>query len=1096
MKRSKKEFFLSGIMLLTVAFSSNANEKETLLLRSPTVSEKNVAFVYGGDIWVADRNGKNPKRLTINPDEESNPIFSPDGKQIAFTGNYDGNTDVYVIPVEGGSPKRVTYHPASDRLIGWLNNNELFFRSRREFTFSLNPRLFRVKMDGTGEIALPMPEATYGTPSKDQRYWAYIQDMDLTDVGQEAFKLYRGGGTPQIWIFDTKSNDIIKIPAAKSNNIRPQWIGDQIYFLSDRNKSMNIYSYDTKSKTVQQLTSFDEYDVKSLTSGNNELTFEQAGKIHFLDLATHKITDLSIQIQADQPYSRPRYLDMADDVRGFNISSKGARGLFESRGDIFSVPKENGSARNISSSPGSYEKYPAWSPDGKYISYLSDKNGIYQLVLQNQITKGEPEYINLGATHFYFNPVWSPDSKKLFYSDAHLNLFYIDINTRKPIRIKNDQLNSIPVRVDNQFNPSWSPDSKWIAYQATLPNRFTAIFVYNLETRVHTQVTDGMSDASSPDFSKDGKYLFFIASTNVYLRNFGLNMSANGHNSNYKAYALLLSKKTPSPYKTESDEETVEPEESKSVKNKKDKSKKDFAVKGEKETAKSIEIDLQDLKSRIIALPISESNNLSLDGSVEGKLLYKGGNDLEQLDLNTMKTSTLINDVAGFKVSADGKTMIYYSKEAYYIVPAGIKPEGSEQGKLNLKEIKLFIDPVAEWKQIFNEVWHQDNEIFYVENMHGVNWPAVKAKYKKFLSHVTHRQDLNYLIKEMMGELCVGHHYIEAWGDRPKSVSVGTGMLGADYEIDHGFYKIRKIFKRLDWNPNFNAPLDKPGLDIKEGDYILAVNGMPVTNEVSIYSFFTNQADKQVTLKVNNKPTLTGAREIVVVPANYTSELALREMDWVEQNRQRVDKMSDGQIAYIYMPDTGADGYNFFNRYYFSQLDKKALIIDDRNNVGGSIADYVINILRPKLNTYWGIRDGRSFMTPGYTIHGPKAMIINQNAASGGDAMPYLFKNEGLGKLVGHTTMGILVGIGAYPQLLDGGKITTPSFGIYDHNGDWIIENEGVKPDVPVEQTPKDLLEGKDPQLERTIKLLQEEMKTYSYPSVPKPKDPIRGKVH
>jgi len=380
--------------------------------------------------------------------------------------------------------------------------------------------------------------------------------------------------------------------------------------------------------------------------------------------------------------------------------------------------------------------------------------------------------------------------------------------------------------------------------------------------------------------------------------------------------------------------------------------------------------------------------------------------------------------------------------------------------------------------------------------MHGVNWPAVKAKYEKFLPYVSQRQDLNYLLKEMMGELCVGHHYIWEPGDKPKSISVGTGMLGADYEIDHGFYRIRKIFRRLDWNPDFNAALDKPGLDIKEGDYILAVNGTPITDEASIYSFFANQTAKQVTLKVNNKPTSTGAREIVVVPVNYSSEQTLRKMDWVERNRKRVDQMSGGQIAYVYMPNTGDEGYTFFNRYYFSQLDKKALIIDDRNNGGGSVADYVTDILKPKLTNYWGIRDGWSFVTPGHSISGPKAMIINQNAGSGGDAMPYLFKNEGLGKLVGHTTMGILVGIGGYPQLLDGGKITTPTFGIYDSNGNWIIENEGVKPDVPVEQTPKELLEGKDPQIEQTIKLLQEEMKSYTYPNVSKPKDPVRGKVH
>lgn len=1095
MRELKKKIFVFGLMTIFAYFSSYANEKETLLLRSPTVSEKNVAFIYGGDIWVADRSGANPRRLTINSAEESNPVFSPDGKQIAFTGNYDGNSDVYIISVEGGSPKRITYHPESDNLIGWLSNDELYFKSKREFTYSLNPRMFKIKTDGTGETPLPMPEAVYGSPSNDHRYWAYIKDNDFTESSSTAFKLYRGGGMPKIWIFDTHTNDIVTIPAAGSNNIKPQWVEDKIYFLSDRDKTMNIYSYDIKNNNLQQLTHFDNYDINSLTSSDKVLTFEQAGKIHLLDLITNKITDISVHIQADQPNSRPHYVDMAEAIHNFNISPTGARALFESRGEIFSVPKMNGSARNISNSPGSHEKYPSWSPDGKYISYLSDKKGVYQLVLQNQVTKAEPEYITLGNTHFYFEPVWSPDSRKLFYSDAHLNLYYIDIESRKRVLIKADKLSSNTYRVNNQFSPSWSPDSKWIAYQATLPNRFTGIFLYNLETGTHSQVTDGMSDVNRPIFSKDGKYLFFLASTDVGLTGSSLNMSSFGHSANYKAYALVLSKSTPSPYKIESDEETVKADEPKTTKREKDKPSKGKKAKEKMDTLISVKIDLEDLKTRIVALPISASDNLSLCGDVEGKLLYKLQNELSELDLNTMKSSLLTGNIGDFVVSNDGKTMLYSSEEMYYMVPAGKKLNMPGEGKLNLKGIKLLVDPQAEWKQIFNEVWNLDNELFYVENMHGVNWPAVKVKYEKFLPYISQRQDLNYLLRQMMGDLCVGHHYIWSDGDLPNPVFVGTGMLGADYETDQGFYRIRKIFKRLNWNPDFNAPLDRPGLDIKEGDYILAVNGVPVTdNGASIYSFFTNKVGNQITLKVNNRPSFEGAREIVVIPTDSRSEFILRYMDWVERNRQRVDQMSNGQIAYIYMPDTGNEGYKLFNRYYFSQLDKKALIIDDRNNGGGKVADYVIDLLKPKLTSYWGIRDGTSFTTPDHSIIGPKAMVINQNAGSGGDAMPYLFKNEGLGKLVGHTTMGILVGISTYPKLIDDAEIKVPSFGIYDGDGKWIIENEGVKPDIAVEQTPKDLLEGKDPQLDRTIKLLQEEMITYPYPKVIKPTDPIRGK--
>lgn len=1081
----------------TASFAQNV---ETLLLRSPTVSDKNIAFVYGGDIWIANRDGSNSRRLTVNPAVEQSPIFSPDGKQIAFTGNYDGNTDVYVIPVEGGEPKRVTYHPSADLVKGWLNNNEVYFTSTRDFNYALSPRLHRIKIDGTSEQPLPMPEATQGSPSADKRYWAYLKNTDPSDRLNVAFKRYRGGGMPQIWIFDTQTKNIEIIPGEGANNVKPQWVGNKVYYLNDKDLTLNLYSYDVKSKKVEKLTNFKDFDIKSLTSDKNTLTFEQGGRIHLFDIANNKITTLKILVQADAPYKRSRYIDLASDIRSFDISPKGVRLLFESRGEIFSVPKEKGDARNLSNSPGSYEKYPGWSPDGKYISYLSDKNGKYQLVLLNQATKAEPEYIDLGDSHFYFQPTWSPDSKKLFYSDSHLNLFYIDINTKKPVLVKQDKLGSHTARTYNQLLPSWSPDSKWISYVATLPNSVSAVFLYNLDKQTHTQVTDGMSNAVYPTFSKDGKYLFFMASTDVGLTNSGLHMSAYQRPVNYNVYALILSKKTPSLYKTESDEEKVteEPIPAKKEEPKKDdkKATKDSKAAAEPakpvETKKPIEIDLDDLSNRIISLPIPAGGLSGIDGGVEGHLLFIRNGELNTLNLSKMEITSLVQGVYGVSVSADGKNMTYASRGSYFVVPAAQKPATPETGKIKLEGIKLLVDPTAEWKQMFNEVWQMEKEYFYAENMHGADWPAVKTKYEKFLPYVNHRSDLAYLLNEMMGEMVVGHNYIYP-GDEPSATSVTVGMLGADYQIENGFYKIEKIFNRLDWNPSFKAPLAEPGLNIKEGDYIVAINGIPVNAETSIYSLFDFKAGKQVAIKVNTKPSLQGAREVVVVPITPSAEMELRRMEWVEKNRKRVNELSNGQIAYVYMPNTGPDGYTYFNRYYFSQMDKKALLIDERNNGGGWVADYVIDLLSRELMSYWAIRDGKSFTTPGNGIYGPKAMVINENAGSGGDMMPYMFREKGLGKLVGRTTMGILVGISGYPSLLDGGRITSPNFGIYDTKGKWIIENEGVAPDIFVEQTPKDLLEGKDPQLDRTIKLLQEEMKNYKYPNVAKPKDPIRG---
>lgn len=1102
-KPDKRSFFaLAALsMSLSLGFSSSAaaQQKETLLLRSPTVSAKHLAFVYGGDIWVADRNGSNPRRLTVNPAVEQNPLFSPDGKQIAFTGNYDGNTDVYVIPVEGGAPTRVTYHPGADLLRGWIGNDQLYFTASREFTFALSPRLHSINIDGTNEQALPMPEANQGTPSADKRYWAYIKNTDPSERSNVAFKRYRGGGMPQIWIFDTQTKNIEIIPGTGSNNVKPQWIGDKVYFLSDRNLTLNLYSYDVKSKKTDQLTSYKDYDIKSLTAGQGVLAFEQGGRINLIETSSNKITTVPISIQADAPYKRAHYIDLASDIRSYEISPKGVRALFESRGEIFSVPKEKGDARNLSNSPGSYEKFPEWSPDGKYISYLSDKNGSYQLVLLNQVTKEAPIYIDLGKAPFYYQPVWSPDSKKLFYGDPHLNLFYIDINTRKPVLVKADKLSSATGRSYNTIQAAWSPDSKWLSYTGTLANGVKAAFLYNLEKDSHTQVTDGMSGIASPTFSRDGKYLFFLASTDIGLTNSGLHMSAYQRPVTYNAYALLLSKKTPSLYKTESDEETVKPDE-KPADPKKEADKKSAKKDKKAETpapapvvaVKPIDIDLDDLNSRIIPLPIPSGYSYALEGNVDGQLLYVRNGELGSLDLKKMETTTLISGINGFSVSADGKSMLYSSRGNYYIVDAGKKPATSETGKIKLDGIKVLVDPAAEWKQMFDEVWKMEKEFFYVENMHGADWPAIKVKYEKFLPYVNHRSDLTYLFNEMMGEMVVGHNYIMP-GDEPSAPSVSVGMLGADFEVVNNAYKISKIFTRLDWNPTFKAPLAEPGLNIKEGDYIVAIDGVPLTAKTSIYSLFDFKAGKQVAIKVNSKPGLDGAREVVVLPISYASEMELRRMAWVEKNRKRVDEQSNGQIAYVYMPNTGQEGFTYFNRYYFSQMDKKALLMDERNNGGGSVVDYVIDLLKREVVSYWAIRDGKSFTTPGNGIFGPKAMIINENAGSGGDMMPYMFRHSGLGKLVGRTTMGILVGISGYPSLLDGGSITSPNFGIYDTKGNWIIENEGVAPDIFVEQTPKDLLEGRDPQLDRTIKLLQEEIKEYKYPNVNRPKDPIRG---
>ncbi|NGM65561.1 S41 family peptidase [Sphingobacterium sp. SGR-19] len=1085
--KTSQAFFLSFFLF----FGAKAQE-ETLLLRSPDVSDKYITFVYAGDVWIADKNGQNPRRLTVNPGVEQNPMFSPDGQRIAFTGNYDGNTDIYVMSIHGGTPKRVTFHPTADVLRGWLNNDEVYFTSTREFNYSLGSRLYKTSLDGELASPLLMPEAYQGSPSSDGRYWAYIKNADPTERDRVAFKRYRGGGMPSIWIFDTETKEVEVIPGERSNDVKPVWLGGKVYFLSDRDKIVNIFSYDTKTKKLEKLTNYKDYDVRTLNGKGNELTFEYAGRLRILDTATRKVNSPAINVYADAMYKRQHYIDVGKDIRSYTISPTGQRMLFENRGEIFTIPKEKGDARNISNAPASHERFPAWSPNGKWISFISDKNGKYELVLRDQMAKDEPVYISLGQTAFYYQPVWSPDSKKLFYNDAHLNLYYVDIETKKVTLVDNDRLSSTTGRVSNHFQPSWSYDSNWIAYIKSLGNGIRTLFMYNLKTKQSTQITDGMSTVNQPTFSRDGKYLFFSASTNTGLTNSGLHMTAYERNVNYNVYAFILSKDTPSIFKHESDEEKIRDSSKEADDEKKEKNDGSEEKLEDKKADKSYtKIDLDDINRRIVALPLSPGRYW-LNGATENMLTYMRDSKIGVYDLKKLEDKVLIEHASGFDISADGKKMIYRSNHDFFIVDSGKKPAPGN-GKIEIKNLKQLVDPEAEWRQIFYEVWAMQREFFYVENMHGVDWDAMKVKYEKFLPYVGHRSDLGYLLNEMMGEMVVGHNYIYP-GDEPSTPSVHTGTLGADFEVEENGYKINRIYTALDWNPSLKAPLAEPGLNINEGEYIVAVNGTVLNKSTNIYQLLENTVDKQVTLKINDMPSLKGAREVVVKPISFSGETSLRRMDWVESNRKKVDKLSKGQIAYVYMPNTGPEGYTYFNRYYFSQMDKKALLLDERNNGGGWVADYVIDLLSRELISGWRIRDGKSFTTPGNGIYGPKAMIINENAGSGGDMMPYMFRYKGLGKLVGRTTMGILVGISGYPPLLDGGRITSPNFGIFDLNSNYIIENEGVAPDVFVEQMPKDLLEGRDPQLEKAIDILLEEMKTYPYNELKDPKDPVRVK--
>jgi tricorn protease len=1107
-----RDFILSALILPLLALSAFGQE-ETLLLRQPTVSAGHVAFVYAGDIWVADRDGGSPRRLTVNPGIESTPMLSPDGARIAFTGNYDGNVDVYTIPIVGGSPTRLTSHPGDDAVVGWTpDGKRILFSSTRASTTNRYSRLFTVSVEGGPAEPLPLPMAERAAFSPDASRIAYTPIRDAF----QTWKRYRGGRTTPIWLFDLKTYDYVEIPHERATDTNPIWLGDRVYFLSDRNHTMNLFAYDTRAKKVSQVTRHTDFDVKSASAGGGVIIYEQAGRLHVLNPETGKLQTLKIRVAPDLPYTRPHYEKAPLAIRNADLSPTGVRAVFEARGDIFTVPAKKGDIRNLTETPGACERDPAWSPDGKWIAYLSDASGEYQLMLREQTGFEKPKIVSLGDATFYYTPRWSPDSQKILYTDKRLRLSYLRLDKKEPVLIDTDTYDHI----QRSFDAVWSPDSRWIAYLKRLDSQLRAVFVYELATGKRHQVTDGLSDAESPCFSRDGLHLFFAASTNVGLNVGWQDMSSYERPMRKSLYAVVLNKEKPSPFAPESDEETVGAEAKKEAApksaekaetKKKDASKEGKPKKGAEgkaaEETKPVEvrIDLENLDQRIVALPLPARNYSELQSAADGKLFYlvlserthqeasenPEGHSLYRFDMKERKEKPYMEKVRAYWISHDGKSLLYRGPlSTFGIVKTADEPKPGD-GRLDLARMDIYVVPRAEWTQMFNEAWRIERDFFYAANMHGADWAAVREKYRPFLAHVGHRSDLNYLFAEMFGELVVGHAYVSG-GDMPETERVAGGLLGADYEIAGGFYRFKRIYSGENWNPDLRAPLTEPGVKVAEGDYLLAVNGEPLKAPTDVFSLFEKTADRQTVLKVNSKPTLEGARTLTVVP--IADESALRNRAWIEGNRRKVEELSKGRVAYVYMPNTAEAGYTYFNRYYFAQLEREAVVIDERFNGGGSLADYIIDMLSRPVLCYWATRDGKPFSTPGASLYGPKVMIVNEYAGSGGDAMPLFFRRRGLGPLVGKRTWGGLVGIYNYPALMDGGRVTAPRMAIFSPDGKWEVENEGVSPDVEVEMTPKLVIEGRDPQLEKAVEVVLNELKQHPVKRPPRPADPNRVK--
>ena len=1063
-------FALSGIIVC-----AGSAAEPPLLLQQPTLSQTQVVFAFAGDLWTVSREGGEAKQLTAGIGIERDPVFSPDGTMIAFTGEYDGNTDVYIVPAAGGVPKRLTYHPGPDQVVTWSRDGRrIIFQSPRGDDVGIGiGRFYAVGFEGGYPEELPIPEGVSASYSPDGTRLAYVPTFQW----QRAWKRYRGGQTTPIWLINISDLKIEKVPRENSNDSNPMWIGDKVYFLSDRNGPVTLFVYDAKSKEVNQLVPNDGLDFKAASAGPGAIVYEQFGSLNLFDLASAKTQKLDITLNGDFPEVRPRYVKVGQRIANAEISPTGVRAVFEARGEILTVPVEKGDIRNLTRTTGVMERDPSWSPDGKWISYFSDEAGEYALHIIDQAGKGPVKKISLAEQpSFYYRPVWSPDSKKIAYRDKHLTLWYVDIEKAAPVKIDTTYYYSPPFVWDF----TWSPDSRWLTYSKEVPSHMNVIMVYSLESGKTTQVTDGLSDAKYPVFDKSGKYIFFTASTDVGLTPGWLNMSSMDRPVTRSVYVMVLRKDLPSPLAPESDEEKGKEEEKAEKKDEKKAEEKKGAEKAQE--PEKVDIDFDNIGQRILALPIPAKNYRALKSGKEGMIYLLEapvfyfrysrveGWTLHKFDLAERKFEKFLDNVNGFVISANGEKILYVSGRNWTIAPTSGKAEPGK-GLLPTADMEVYIEPRVEWKQMYHEVWRLERDFFYDPNAHGLDLMAAEKKYAVYLDGIASRQDLNYLFEEMLGELTCGHVFVGG-GDLPEVKPVQVGLLGADYTIENGRYRFTRIYNGENWNPRLRAPLTQPGVDVKEGEYLLAVNRRDVKPPDEVYKFFEATAGRQVILKVGPNPDGKDAREVTVVPV--ANESGLRHLAWIEGNRRKVDEMSNGRLAYVYLPDTAQGGFTNFNRYYFAQVGKQGAVIDERYNGGGLIADYIIDYMRRPLMGYFAARDGADYITPVGSIYGPKVMIINEYAGSGGDMMPWLFRAAGIGPLIGKRTWGGLVGMAGAASLMDGGFTGAPQSGFWNPNGTWDVENHGVDPDIEVENDPASLGAGHDPQLEKAVQVCLE----------------------
>lgn len=1082
---------ISISLILSSSFLSTAALADTQLLRQPSISRDHLAFVYGGDIWLTDRDGKNPARLTQHPAAEFAPAFSPDGKWLAFSASYDRNTDVYVMPAKGGEARRLTWHPGADVVVGWsADSQRVLLTSAREIEVSRSTHLYEVNIDGGHERKVMEAIAFEGKWSPDGKLLAY-RPFPQAYVGTSGWRQHRGGTTPPIWIIDLAEKKLEKIPHKNASDKSPAWIGDEVFFISDRNDgAANLFSYNRKNKTVKQLSKETVWDIRSMSAHDKTIVYEAGGILKEFDSVTGKTKTISINLsaQASQAYQvRPQWKDAAPNMTAASLSPTGKRVVVSARGEVFTVPVKDGSVRNLTESSGVREKDAIWSPDGKSIAYISDAGMGHSIVLRDQLGIETPKTFSLGKTGYFTLLDWSPNSKIIVFQDNHLQLFSLDISQGKISKI-DESLRRIG------FSTSFSSDSRWLAYNVSGENHFSRIKLYDFNSGTSTAITDGLSHASNPAFAPND-YLYFTASINAGPTHVGLDMSTQERPLRNGIYAVVLAADGKSPLLPKTGDEEIAKDTRSNSKPEVDKKSEVTNVDSKKDEVtkpiKATKIDLVGIQHRIVALPIAERNYGSLRVANDGGLFYlerpQPGISNEPPAERTLNTANLMRfnaeekkpklvkaGVANYSLSPDGKKLLLqFSGSKLEIADAA---EKIDPKPISLADLKMRVDPRAEWEQIFNETWWMQKEFFYDKDMHGIDWDTIHQRYHAKLKHVQSREDLNELLVEMIGELQVGHNRVGG-GDTHQETLVAVGLLGADFVAENGLIRIKTILKGDRWNPFLPAPLAVPGLDVREGDYLVAVDGKSLDAKTNLFSLLENKVGKQVSLTVMRDLNTKVTHQVIAQP--IANEQELRLWHWVEKNRDYVQKKTNGKVAYVYLPNTGADGYQYFNRMFYAQAEKSALIIDERRNGGGQAANYITDILARSYLAGWKDRDGMIYETPGAAIYGPKAMLIDQDAGSGGDFLPYSFKRLKLGTLIGKRTWGGLIGISANPNLIDGGGLVVPFFRFFTPDNEWRVENEGVAPDIDVELDPIEVNQGRDPQLEAAIKDVTERLKNY-----------------